>query len=108
MTRRRKPGKPRGASVMLSGAMAGHKDVEITMAAAQALGWILRHLEQHGFPPTTRELAEAMGMRSAYSIRYHLLALSKAGLLIRRERISRGLVVTRLGRSLAEHWGIGA
>jgi repressor LexA len=50
-----------------------------------------------GYPPTLREIAEAVGLASVSSVSYHLSCLQDRGYLSRRERLPRTAVVMPLG-----------
>jgi len=55
-------------------------------------------LQEHGYSPTVREIAENLQFRSHASVHAHLDALSMAGLLTRRPRSARSWLVTERGQ----------
>jgi SOS-response transcriptional repressor LexA len=55
---------------------------------------------QLGYPPTLRELGQALGIRSTNGVTDHLNALERRGLVRRSAFHSRGLVVTDVGARL--------
>ena len=57
-----------------------------------------QHNREHGFPPTLRELGQAVGLRSPSTVLHHMRALEAAGLVRRRERHPRALALTPAGR----------
>ncbi len=63
---------------------------------------ILRYMESyidnHGFPPTIREIGEATGINSTSVVNYNLNKLVDAGHLSREARASRGLRLVKNGR----------
>src|SRR4051812_16874194 len=63
----------------------------LTDRQKQALDFIGRYLGTHGFPPTLREIGEAMGIRSTNGVNDHLKALEKKGYLEREDLKSRAL-----------------
>ncbi|QSA98320.1 transcriptional repressor LexA [Methylococcus sp. EFPC2] len=63
------------------------------------LAFIEQALQQEGFPPTIAEIAEAFGVRSTNSIRGHLQALARKGVIELVPSASRGI---RLLKSQAE------
>jgi len=67
---------------------------EITERQLAILGFIGRHIVDKSFPPTIREIGEAMGIRSTNGVNDHLKALEKKGFLERGELKSRSLVPT--------------
>jgi repressor LexA len=52
-------------------------------------GWV----DEHGYPPTMREIAKAVGLRSASSVSHHFKTLSDLGLLRHDARGSRAVDV---------------
>ncbi|WP_280272929.1 transcriptional repressor LexA [Nocardia wallacei] len=59
--------------------------------------WVVRY----GYPPSTREIGEAVGLRSASSVSKHLKALEDRGLLRRSDSMSRPIDVRLFLRSAA-------
>lgn len=49
----------------------------------QALDAIRAHIQAHGFPPTVRELARAIGVSAPATVAQHLDALERKGYLMR-------------------------
>jgi repressor LexA len=47
------------------------------------LEYLREYIEQHGYPPTVREIGEAVGLRSPSTVHAHLAQLERAGLLRR-------------------------
>ncbi len=58
--------------------------------ARQILSYIRSFQQQHGLPPTIREIGRAFDISSTNGVRYYLTMLEKAGYLKRRGRVSRG------------------
>ncbi len=67
---------------------------ELTERQHSILGFIARHIAEKRFPPTIREIGEAMTIRSTNGVNDHLKALEKKGYLERGELKSRSLVPT--------------
>ncbi|MFJ1455554.1 transcriptional repressor LexA [Nocardia sp. N2S4-5] len=59
--------------------------------------WVVRY----GYPPSTREIGEAVGLRSASSVSKHLKALEDRGFLRRSDSMSRPIDVRLFLRSAA-------
>jgi repressor LexA len=78
---------------------------EITDRQKEILQFIMRATEESGFPPTIREIGEAMDIRSTNGVNDHLKALERKGLLTRGEQQSRSMVPTKRARLLL---GLGA
>ncbi|HEV2903180.1 MAG TPA: transcriptional repressor LexA [Gaiellaceae bacterium] len=47
------------------------------------LEFLHEYVEQHGYPPTVREIGEAVGLRSPSTVHAHLAQLERAGVLKR-------------------------
>ena len=59
----------------------------------QILRCVYNHHLEHGFPPTIREIGDAVGMTSTSVINYNLTRLVQYGLLARRSDISRSVTL---------------
>lgn len=55
------------------------------------LAFIRQFTQEHGFPPTIREIGKAVGISSTSVVNYNLAKLEEMGLLARNRDISRGL-----------------
>lgn len=55
---------------------------------------------ERGYPPTFREIASAVGLKSTSSVKHQISALEKAGVIVSDPRRSRTLEITDLGRQL--------
>lgn len=71
-----------------------------TDAQRRILAYLQRRELEGGFPPTYREIATDLGWRAAGTVRDHVLALVRKGLLSR-SRLARGLRLTEAGREAA-------
>jgi repressor LexA len=60
----------------------------------EILRTIERHLRDEGYPPTVREIGEAVGLRSTNGVAEHLRALIRKGYLSKQDMKSRALVPT--------------
>lgn len=58
------------------------------------LDCIVRTVEERGYPPSVREIADAVGLASTSAVHHHLIALEREGLLERGGKHSRALRVT--------------
>jgi repressor LexA len=70
--------------------MARH---DITGRQKEILDLILRTVESRGYPPSVREIGEAVGLNSPSTVHSHLSALVKAGYLRRDPSKSRAIEV---------------
>lgn len=57
------------------------------------LDYIREHHDEHGYPPSIRDLAEAMGC-SVSNAYYHLLRLEGEGLITRTPGVARSVRIT--------------
>lgn len=58
--------------------------------AREILSYIRSFQQEHGLPPTIREIGKAAGISSTNGVRYYLTMLERAGYLKRRGKVSRG------------------
>jgi repressor LexA len=58
--------------------------------AREILSYIRSFQQEHGLPPTIREIGRAAGISSTNGVRYYLNMLERAGYLKRRGKVSRG------------------
>jgi len=58
------------------------------------LDCIARTVEERGYPPSVREIADAVGLASTSAVHHHLIALERDGLLERGVNASRALRLT--------------
>jgi repressor LexA len=58
---------------------------------------IAQTVEERGYPPSVREIADAVGLASTSAVHHHLIALERDGLLERGTNSSRALRVTPHG-----------
>jgi repressor LexA len=63
----------------------------MTAKKTAALEYINTYIQEHGYPPTVREIARATGHRSTSSAAFMLTSLEKLGKLRRTAGIPRGL-----------------
>ena len=66
---------------------------ELTGRQRQLMDFIEEYLGTHGFPPSIREMADHMGIRSTNGVNDHLKALEKKG-YISREKSSKSRAIT--------------
>jgi repressor LexA len=50
----------------------------------EVLDFLVAYIRDHGYAPSIEEIGEALGMRSTSTVAYHLDALTKKGLIIRK------------------------
>jgi repressor LexA len=59
------------------------------------LQFIAEFVEEHNFPPTIREIGQAVGISSTSVVKYNLSKLEKEELILRQKEVSRGLSLNR-------------
>ncbi len=64
---------------------------EITSRQRQILQFILQHIEAKGYPPTVREIGEAVNLSSSSTVHAHLRALEDSGLIKRDAVLTRAI-----------------
>jgi len=71
---------------------------EMTTRQAQVFEFVTSYLDQHGCPPTLREISEHIGVKGTATAIMHLDALERKGHITRREGSSRSISLTsRIG-----------
>jgi repressor LexA len=74
--------------------------VELTGRQQEIWDFLVDYVDGHGYPPTVREIGEAVGLASPSTVHAHLANLERAGLLRRDPTKPRALELT--GRSRTE------
>ncbi|MFG1925010.1 transcriptional repressor LexA [Cryptosporangium sp. NPDC048952] len=64
---------------------------ELTPIRQQILGFVRQTVRERGYPPSIREICEAVGLSSTSSVAHHLRALEKLGLINRDSRAARAV-----------------
>jgi len=64
---------------------------ELSDRRSQILDYIIRTSHERGYPPTVREIGQAVGLTSSSSVHFHLRTLEKAGYLERDGSLTRAL-----------------
>src|SRR5881275_1317216 len=68
--------------------------MELTARQQDIWNFLVEYVEQHGYPPTVREIGEAVGLASPSTVHAHLANLERAGLLKRDPTKPRALELT--------------
>ena len=71
----------------------------LTERQRQILDFLTSYLDAHGYPPTVREIGEAVGLASPSTVHAHLANLERAGLIKRDPTKPRALELTDRVRS---------
>jgi repressor LexA len=80
----------------------------LTDRQLEVLRFIARQIEEQGYPPTIREIGEALEIRSTNGVNDHLKALERKGHLTRDPVKSRALIPTPRAREALSGRGSGA
>jgi repressor LexA len=78
----------------------------LTARQQEIWNFLVQYVDAHGYPPTVREIGEAVGLASPSTVHAHLANLERAGLLRRDPTKPRALELT--GRRTAEPAGVPA
>jgi len=73
----------------------------LTGRQQEIFDFLVGYQEQHGYPPTVREIGEAVGLASPSTVHAHLANLERAGLLRRDPTKPRALELLGAGRKRA-------
>src|SRR3982751_2937744 len=65
--------------------------VELTGRQQEIWSFLVEYVDRHGYPPTVREIGEAVGLASPSTVHAHLANLERAGLLKRAQTKPRAL-----------------
>lgn len=68
---------------------------ELTERQEDVLRTLVRWMREHGYPPTMRELGQAVGLSSTRSVSDHLVRLEEMGFIRRRRDRSRAIEILR-------------
>jgi len=69
--------------------------VELTGRQQEIWSFLTEYVDSHGYPPTVREIGEAVGLASPSTVHAHLANLERAGLLRRDPTKPRALELNR-------------
>ena len=58
---------------------------KLTPKQQQIYDYILSFAEEHGYPPSVREIAQAVGLKSPATVHFHLKGLREAGCITQAE-----------------------
>jgi repressor LexA len=73
--------------------------MDLSQRQKEILEFVNSHVDAHGYPPTVREIGQAVGLTSPSTVHAHLAKLETAGLIRRDATKPRALEVIEGGRS---------
>ena len=76
--------------------------MELTGRQQEIWEFLADYVDRHGYPPTVREIGEAVGLASPSTVHAHLANLERAGLLRRDPTKPRALELTGREKAAAE------
>jgi SOS regulatory protein LexA len=76
--------------------------VELTGRQQEIWSFLVEYVDRHGYPPTVREIGEAVGLASPSTVHAHLANLERAGLLRRDPTKPRALELLGREKPVAE------
>jgi len=74
----------------------------LTQRQREIYDFVVRYADGHGYPPTVREIGEAVGLASPSTVHAHLANLERAGMLRRDPTKPRALVLTARQRPASQ------
>ena len=66
---------------------------KLTPKQQQIYDYILSFSDTHGYPPSVREIAEAVGLKSPATVHFHLKGLREAGVITQAEGKTRAISI---------------
>jgi len=72
---------------------------KLTPKQQQIYDYILAFADEHGYPPSVREIAEAVGLKSPATVHFHLKGLREAGVISQAEGKTRAITITDAGHN---------
>jgi repressor LexA len=75
---------------------------ELTGRQREIWSFLVEYVDRHGYPPTVREIGEAVGLASPSTVHAHLANLERAGLLRRDPTKPRALELVGRGKDTAK------
>src|SRR5215813_8012472 len=73
--------------------------MDLSQRQKEILDFVNTFVDEHGYPPTVREIGQAVGLTSPSTVHAHLARLESAGLIRRDPTKPRALEVIEGGRS---------
>ena len=75
---------------------------QLTPKQQQIYEFIQAFSARNGYPPSVREIAAAVGLKSPSTVHFHLKGLEAAGVLVKAEGKTRAITLADSGRPVAE------
>lgn len=78
----------------------------LTPKQQQIYDYICTFTDQHGYPPSVREIGEAVGLKSPSTVHFHIKGLEEAGVIVKSAGKTRAMSLP--GRAVAEELNANA
>ena len=72
---------------------------KLTPKQQQIYDFIVNFADEHGYPPSVREIASAVDLKSPATVHFHLKGLREAGLITQAEGKTRAITINDLSRT---------
>ncbi|MBQ8390090.1 MAG: transcriptional repressor LexA, partial [Oscillibacter sp.] len=66
---------------------------ELSHMQQQIYEYIARCIKDQGYPPSVREIGEAVGLKSPSTVHFHIKGLEEAGVLVKAEGKTRAITL---------------
>ena len=64
---------------------------KLTPKQQQIYNYILQFTNEHGYPPSVREIGAAVGLKSPSTVHFHMKGLEEAGMIVKAEGKTRAI-----------------
>ena len=76
---------------------------ELSLQQQRIYKYILQFTEENGYPPSVREIAQAVGLKSPSTVHFHLKGLEEAGAITRSSGKGRAITAVRPAEDAPPH-----
>ena len=76
---------------------------ELSLQQQRIYKYILQFTEENGYPPSVREIAQAVGLKSPSTVHFHLKGLEEAGAITRSSGKGRAITAVRPAEDTPPH-----
>ena len=66
---------------------------KLTAKQQQIYDYILSFTNEHGYPPSVREIGAAVGLKSPSTVHFHMKGLEEAGVIVKAEGKTRAITL---------------
>ena len=76
--------------------------VQLTKMQQRIYDYIAQTIRTQGYPPSVREIGDAVGLKSPSTVHFHMKGLEEAGVIVKAEGKTRAITLSGTGRPVAE------